>query len=63
MGMFKRTFKPNEQPVRSNQLPDRPAQSIHYYLLHLLSHYSSLCYRTIQANLFSVLPSIHIKSR
>ncbi|MFS7935549.1 hypothetical protein Hanom_Chr05g00404801 [Helianthus anomalus] len=60
--MFKRTLKPNEQPVRSNQLSDRPAQSIHYHLLPFLSHYSSLCYQTIQANLFSVLPSIHIKT-
>ncbi|MFS7913850.1 hypothetical protein Hanom_Chr02g00146591 [Helianthus anomalus] len=58
MGMFKRTFKPNEKPVRSNQLSDRPAQSIHYQLF-VFPRYSSLCYRTIQANLFfQALPSI-----
>ncbi|MFS7971588.1 hypothetical protein Hanom_Chr09g00834631 [Helianthus anomalus] len=58
MGMFKRTYKPNEQPVRSNQPSDRPAQSILHHLF-TFPRYSSLCYRTIQANPPSDLPSIH----
>ncbi|MFS7910206.1 hypothetical protein Hanom_Chr02g00103521 [Helianthus anomalus] len=58
MGMFKRTYKLNEQPVRSNQPSDRPAQSILHHLF-TFPRYSSLCYRTIQANPPSDLPSIH----
>ncbi|KAJ0442163.1 hypothetical protein HanIR_Chr16g0806031 [Helianthus annuus] len=48
-GLFKRTFTPIEQPVRSNLLFDRPCYSIHSHLF-TFPRYSSLCYRTIHAN-------------
>ncbi|KAF5789758.1 hypothetical protein HanXRQr2_Chr09g0375031 [Helianthus annuus] len=61
MGQFKRTFKPNEQPVRSNLLSNRPDQSTQYHSF-AFPRYLSLCYRTIQANQLSALPSIHNQS-
>ena len=51
-------FQTNRTAHSIELLSDRMAYSIQVHCL-LFPRYSSLCYRTIQANLFSVLPSIH----